>query len=306
MFKNILVPLDGSKLSEAALQPAAVLASRLHARVMLLHVIEQDAPAEIHKEHHLTEPEEAGRYLEQVAEHAFPRDVPVETHVHTAPVSDVANSIVEHATSEFEPDLIVTCTHGRGGMRDALFGSIAQQVVSQGKTPLLLIKPHMRDFKLETILVPLDPDSIHDDGLPLTEKLAKSFGAELVLLSVVPTFGTLTGQEAAASSLMPGTAQAMLDIREETARTHLKEHVESLEKQGIRASAEVARGDPGPTIALTAGQSDCDMIVLSTHGKAGVGAFWARSVAPHVAQRTRIPLLLIPLPLSGESRPTPR
>ncbi len=39
-----------------------------------------------------------------------------------------------------------------------------------------------------------------------------------------------------------------------------------------------------------------DLIVLSTHGKAGVGAFWARSVAPHVARRTTIPLLLIPLP----------
>lgn len=296
MFQNILVPLDGSKLSEAALQPAAVLASRLHSHVTLLHVIEQDAPAEIHKEHHLTDADEARAYLQQVAERAFPREVEVETHVHTAPVSDVANSIVDHATSEFEPDLIVTCTHGRGGMRDMLFGSIAQQVVAQGQTPLLLIKPQVTGFRLQTILAPLDPDSIHDDGLPLTERLAKAFGAELVLLSVVPTFSTLQGEEAAASSLMPGTTQAMLDIREETARTHLQEHVESLERQGIRASAEVARGDPGPTIARAADESNCDMVVLSTHGKAGVGAFWARSVAPQVAQRTKTPLLLIPLP----------
>ena len=299
MFKNILVPLDGSKFSEAALQPAAVLAGRLHSHVMLLHVIEQDAPAEVHKEHHLTEADEARAYLKQVAGRAFGPDVQVETHVHTAPVSDVANSIVEHATSEFEPDLIVTCTHGRGGMRNLLFGSIAQQVVSQGRTPLLLIKPQVTNFKLQNILAPLDPDSIHDDGLPLTERLASAFGAGLVLLSVVPTFSTLTGQEAAASSLMPGTTQAMLDIREETARAHLKEHVDKLQAQGIQASAEVARGDPGPTIARTADQSDCDMIVLSTHGKAGVGAFWARSVAPQVAQRTKTPLLLIPLPAAG-------
>ncbi len=299
MFKNILVPLDGSRLSEAALQPAAVLASRLHSHVMLLHVIEQEAPAEVHKEHHLTDAEEARTYLQSVAKRAFPSDVQVETHVHTAPVSDVANSIVEHATSEFEPDLIVTCTHGKGGMRDMFFGSIAQQVVAQGRTPLLLIKPEVTGFALKTILAPLDPDSIHDDGLPLTEQLAESFGAELVLLSVVPTFGTLTGQEAAASSLMPGTTQAMLDIREETARAHLMEHVQSMEKRGIRASAEVARGDPGPTIARAADESNCDMLVLSTHGKAGMGAFWARSVAPKVAQRTKTPLLLIPLPLSN-------
>ncbi len=295
MFKNILVPLDGSKLSEASLQPAAVLASKLHAQVMLLHVIEQDAPAEVHKEHHLTKPDEAHKYLEQVAKRAFPPDVPVETHVHTAPVSDVANSIVEHAAHEFEPDLIVTCTHGRGGMRDVLFGSIAQQIVSQGTTPLLLIKPNSPTFKLDIILAPLDPDSMHDDSLPLTESLTKTFGAELILLSVVPTFSTLTGQQAATGSLMPATTHAMLDMREENARGHLVSHVDAMAAQGIRARAQVARGDPAPTIEKAAEQSRADMIILSTHGKAGMGAFWARSVAPHVAQHTKTPLLLFPL-----------
>ncbi len=298
MFKNILVPLDGSKLSEASLDSAAVLAHKLNSHVMLLHVIEQDAPTEVHREHHLTKADEARAYLDEVAARAFPSDVNVETHVHTAPVSDVARSIVEHATKEFSPDLIVTCSHGRSGMRDALFGSIAQQIVAQGAAPLLLIRPNTPPFNLEKILVPLDPDSIHDDGLPLAESLAQSFDAELHLLSVVPTFSTLTGEQAAASSLMPATTQAMLDMREETARAHLRDHVEALQARGIRGSAEVARGDPAPTILKTGEQSGADVIILSTHGKAGVGAFWARSVAPHVAQKTRTPLLLIPLPLS--------
>jgi nucleotide-binding universal stress UspA family protein len=296
MFRNILVPLDGSRLSEAALVPAAVLAEKLGSHVMLLHVIEQDAPAEVHKERHITNPQEAEAYLKEVAARAFPPNVSVETHVHTAPVSDVARSIVEHASAEFEPDLIVTCTHGRGGMRDVLFGSIAQQVVSQGRTPLLLIRPGSPKFELATILAPLDPDSVHDEGLPLTEALAKAFGARLHLLSVVPTFSTLTGEQAAASSLMPGTTQAMLDIREEAARTHLKEHLDQLQAEDIRAAAEVARGDPAATISKAASEIHADLVVLSTHGKAGVGAFWARSVAPQVAQKTAIPLLLIPLP----------
>ncbi len=295
MFKNILVPLDGSRLSEASLEPAAVLAAKLKARVMLLHVIEQDAPAEVHKEHHLTEAEEAHKYLEEAAQRAFPPGVQVQTHVHTAPVSDVANSIVEHAAHEFEPDLIVTCTHGRSGMRDVLFGSIAQQIVSQGVTPLLLIKPNTPKFKLDVILAPLDPDSEHDDSLPLTEALAKTFGAQLFLLSVVPTYSTLTGHQAATGSLMPAATHAMLDLREENALAHLKSHVESMQKEGIQAKAEVARGDPAPTIEKAAEQSGADMIVLSTHGKAGVEAFWARSVAPHVAQHTKTPLLLVRL-----------
>ena len=154
-------------------------------------------------------------------------------------------------------------------------------------------------------MVPLDPDSAHDESLSLAESLAKSFHAELRLLSVVPTFSTLTGGQAAASSLMPATAQAFLDIREENASKHLQEHVQALRRKKLNASAEVARGDPAPIIVKTAEQSGCDLIILSTHGKAGIGAFWERSVAPSVAQRTRIPLLLIPLSSregSSESR----
>jgi nucleotide-binding universal stress UspA family protein len=301
MFKNILVPLDGSRLSEASLEPASVLARTLHSQVMLLHVIEQGAPSEIHREHHITTSEEARRYLKEVAARAFPPGVDVETHVHTAPVTDVATSIVDHATKEFKPDLIVTCTHGSGGMRDMLFGSIAQQIVSQGTTPLLLIKPDAPPFKLERILAPLDPDSIHDDGLPLTESLAASFDAELDILSIVPTFSTLTGEQAATSSLMPGTTHAMLDIREENARAHLDEHLRDLKDKGMKARADILRGDPASLILKEAEQLGADLIVLSTHGKAGVGAFWARSVAPHVAQRSRTPLLLIPLPAAEQA-----
>ena len=295
MFKNILVPLDGSTLSEAALGPAAFLAERLHSPLTLLHVIEQDAPAEVHQEHHLREPGEAEAYLKDVAARALPASVRVKTHVHSAPVADVAKSIVEHATTEFKPDLIVICTHGRTGMLDVLFGSIALQVIGRGNTPLLLITPESPAFKLDRILVPLDPDSVHDDSLPPAEFLAGRFQSQLILLSVIPTLATLTGELAATGSLMPATTHAFLDMREENAGKHLQEHVEEFRKKGIKASVEVARGDPAAMILKSAEQSDTDLIVLSTHGKAGIGAFWARSVAPKVAQRTRLPLLLIPL-----------
>ena len=59
MFKHILVPLDGSSLAEAALPAAVSLAHTFKAPVTLLHVIEQDAPTEIHQYRHLTEAGEA-------------------------------------------------------------------------------------------------------------------------------------------------------------------------------------------------------------------------------------------------------
>lgn len=295
MFKNILVPLDGSALSEASLGAASVLAARLGSAVTLLHVIEQDAPSEVHKDRHLRMPAEAEDYLRAVAKRDFPRSKRVRTHVHNAPVADVAASIVEHATTEFQPDLIVTCTHGRGGVRDLLFGSIAQQIVTQGTTPLLLIKPGSAPFQVRRLLVPLDPDSVHDEGLRPAEELAKAFSAQIDLVSVIPTYGTLTGEEGAASSLMPATTQAMLDLREEHATDHLKLHQDALRRMAIPSSVTVARGDPATAILKTSEQTSASLIVLSTHRRSGLGAFWSRSVAPNVAQRTKIPLLLIPL-----------
>lgn len=293
MFENILVPLDGSKLSEASLISAALLAQTFKSHVTLLHIIEQDAPTEVHKERHLTQPDEAEAYLKDAAQRAFPSNLKVETHVHTAPVTNVIGSIREHV-SEFKPDLVIICTHGRGGMRDVLFGSIAQQIVSQGTTPLLMIKPDAPRFTLDRILVPLDLDSHHDDSLPVAKSLGKTFGAKIHLLSIIPTFSTLAGEQAAAGNLLPVTAQAMLDIKEENASEDLQLHVDEFRKDDIKVFAEVSRGDPARGIVKIAEISGANMIILTTDRKAGMGAFWARSVAPKVANKTKVPLLLIP------------
>ena len=178
MFRNILVPLDGSRLSEASLRAAAVLAEKLGSSVTLLHVIEQDAPTEVHKERHLTRPDEAEAYLTETAQRAFAPSVRVATHVHAAPVADVARSIVQHAAAEFEPDLIVTCTHGRGGVHDLLFGNIAQQIVAHGTTPLLIIKPDS---------VPLSAVAHFErDTAPLAVRHQGQFPAATLSFNVMP------------------------------------------------------------------------------------------------------------------------
>jgi nucleotide-binding universal stress UspA family protein len=297
MFKSILIPLDGSHLAEAALPAAASLAQHLNTPVTLLHVIEQNAPEAVHNEHHLTRPEEAETYLKNLVKQSFPAGTNANWHVHSAEVKDVPSSIVEHS-GEFKPDLIIMCAHGRGGIRDLFFGRIALQVVAKGTTPLLLLQPmtsEQKPFVLRRILLPLDSESIHDESLPIAKDLAKAYNAELYLLCVIPTFGTLSGEEAAASSLLPGTTNAFLDIKENQAKAHMQGHLNELIGEGFRTSAEIARGDPAQTIVNVAEHNKADLIVLSTHRRAGMDAFWARSVSPNVARRTRIPILLIPL-----------
>lgn len=298
MFKHILVPLDGSKLAEAAVPVAVSLAQTLSAPVTLLHIMEQDAPQEIHNDHHITQADEASAYLEEIAKRDFPAEVKVDWHVHTAPVKDVSDSIVEHAMSEFRPDLIVMCTHGKSGVRELLYGSIAQQVAANGSTPLLVIRPRADEpttFEPEKILVPLDSGPIHDASLPVTQELASAYKSNIHLLTVIPTFSTVAGKTAAASSLLPATTSALLEIKVENAAEDLQEHLDELKQAGFRVTAEVARGDPATEIVDISEKLNADLIVLTTHRKAGTAAFWARSVAPNVARRARIPILLIPL-----------
>jgi len=298
MFKHLLVPLDGSKLAESALPAAASFAAALKAAVTLFHVIEEHAPEAVHNDHHLTEADEAEAYLKAVAEREFDKDIPVDWHVHTASVKDVAASIAGHAI-ELDSDLIVMCTHGKGGMRDIIFGSIAQQVIARGAAPVLLLRPGRSGegeaFNIQRILLPLDSESAHDESFPCATHLAGAFRAELALFTVIPTYGTLTGKQAALGNLLPGTTAALLDIEADTTRGHLQEHLEELQKQGIPASAAIARGDPASEIGAAAKRWKADLLILATHRKAGMDAFWAGSVAPNVARSTQAPLLLLPL-----------
>ena len=298
MFNNILVPLDGSKLAEVAVLPAISLAQTLGAPITLLHIIEKDAPQEVHSDRHLTQVGEAVTYLKNVAAKASAGNLKIETHVHTAEVKDVAISIIQHASEEFNPDLIVMCAHGQSGFRDLIFGNIAQQVLAGGQTPLLLLQPkspESRPYALRRLLVPLDSESVHDESLHYALELAKAYEAELYLLTVIPTFNTLTGKEAAVSSMLPATSTAFLDIQEESAKEHLQDHLNEFLAAGYNVNAEIARGDPADVIVATAARVGADLILLSTHRKAGMSAFWARSVAPNVIKKTHIPLLLVPM-----------
>jgi nucleotide-binding universal stress UspA family protein len=296
MFIRLLVPLDGSVLSESSLPAASFLARALNASVILIHLIEQDAPKEIHSDRHLTDAGEADAYLEDVARRAFPDGFQVECHVHTAAVKDVARSLIDHA-SELNTDLIVMCTHGRSGPRDWFFGSIAQQVISLGKTPVLLIPPLccQEMFEIRQMMVPLDGESDHEQGLPIAMEMAKIFQSKVYLLMVIPTIDALESKRAAVGQMLPGATRALLDMQEENGKLYLEQRLKVIRSPGQDVEAEVARGDPVTIIVDAAKRLSVDLIVLGTHGKTGTDAFWSRSATPKISSKSLIPLLLVPV-----------
>ena len=297
MFKHLLVPLDGSSLAEMALPAAAYLARLLPARVTLLHLVERHPPSEVHHDRHLTNATEAGVYLENIKQRVFAGDVAVECHVHTSEIDDVARSIVEHI-DELAPDLIVMCTHGHGGWRRRLFGSKAQQVIALNKTPILLIPPAQQalpEFHCAHIVVPLDGNTDHEQGLRVALNLAQISRAAQHLVFVIPTVDRLKGEEAATGRLLPHTMAAILDMQQEEAAEYLGCHIVSLREAGLTVSAEVARGDAVDAIVAVIKRTQADLIVMGTHGKTGMDAFWSGSLTPVISDRSPVPLLLVPI-----------
>ncbi len=296
MFTHLLVPLDGSKMAEGSLAVASMLCQKLNAVATLIHIIEEDAPQEIHGDRHLTDEEEACRYLNDIAEKYFLPDTAT-CHVHAEKVQDVAQSISEHS-GELAPDLIVMCTHGKSGLRDFMIGSIAQQIIGMGKTPILLVNPQEGEpepAQFRKILVALDGDPAHDASLPVAAELAQKLGAELHLLTVVHTLGTLPGERAATGWMLPGATRAMLDMDVDTAHEHLDKLASQWRKTGLSVTTEVLRGDPAQQIVASATEIQADLIALATHGKSGMSAFWSSSVGPRVVGASKSPLLLIPV-----------
>jgi nucleotide-binding universal stress UspA family protein len=303
MFQHILVPLDGSTLAEAAVAPARWMAGVFGARVTLLHIIERDAPATVHGERHLRETADAEAYLAEIARRSFAPETPVERHVHAAAIRDVAAGIVEHE-GELAPDLIVMCTHGRHGVRLVVLGSMAQKVISSGRTPVLLIRPDPsgaeRPLDCRLLLVPVDGDPVHEQGLDIAVELAAAARSEVRLLSVVPTPYRLSGRLAATERFMPRSTRAALDMTVENLRSYQEQQMFRIRERGVAVSGEVKSGDTGSVIARTADECGAGMIVIGTHGKKGGEAFWTHSVGAEVQAKTTRPLLLVPVHRGAE------
>ncbi|MEA2574176.1 MAG: hypothetical protein QOH93_1474 [Chloroflexia bacterium] len=295
LFKRILVPLDGSGLAESALSMAVVMSRCLDAKISLLHIIEEHAPQRVHGDVHLTSAQDAERYLGALAERlkAQGAGVEVEQHVHATEEQDVAGSIAAHV-AELQADMVVLCTHGRSGLRRVVSGSIAQQVLRRVTAPVLLVRPDMPPLTtVDTVMLPLDNTHPTEAVLNVAAEIAQTCGAKVEIVNVVPTIGTLTGDEQAAARLTPIATSAALDAEEGASRQYLQSVVDQLIARGIATRAEVRRGDTAQSLVEAARESGASLVVLATHARAGLGAFWIGSVAAGIISKVSQPLLLV-------------
>lgn len=128
---KILLPLDGSFCSEAAIPVAKDLAGSLNASIVLVTV--GNLP-ETGTMAHEEEGELNDRLRRLAARHSLGENLRVDMG------GDAAQGILNIADEE-GVDFIVMATHGRSGLSDLAQGSVAQEVVRAGRKPVLLVRP---------------------------------------------------------------------------------------------------------------------------------------------------------------------
>ena len=126
MYQRIMVPLDGSEPAQAALTHGLALCRAFGATLLLLYVRDARQGSE----------EASLRYLDFLRHEYASSGAAIELCVREGPV---AEAIVRVAAEE-KVDVIAMATHGRSGIRRAVYGSVAEQVLRSSATPVLLVR----------------------------------------------------------------------------------------------------------------------------------------------------------------------
>lgn len=146
MFQHILVPIDGSDLSERAADSSLALAAKLGARITGL--VAEPMPPMPHmdttgsaytseaEDHRSRTDSHARAALKRFADRATEFGVPFQGKFQR---SDAVDDAIVAAAVEFGCDLIVMVTHGRGAFAELLFGSHTKNVLARSKLPLLVL-----------------------------------------------------------------------------------------------------------------------------------------------------------------------
>jgi nucleotide-binding universal stress UspA family protein len=293
VLNNILVPLDGSALSEAALPHAQALAKRTGAALTLVRAAHRSASpladAAIDTQRAVAEAEE---YLESLSTKLSSQGFNVQTGV---PFGGSAAAWIVEEISLRQADLVVMATHDRIGPDRWVHGSVAEAVVHRGDAPVMLIRAtdqpqanHVSDAQ-PALIVPLDGSELAEAVLPLAADLARQIGASVVLLAVIPRPGQLVAAEGGIVTYVSADHARI----ETEAEAYLEACVGRVGCGGsVSVETLVRLGEPAIEIAATAQERSAAAVVMATHGRTGLVRSILGSVAGGVLHRSTTPVVL--------------
>jgi len=301
-FRTILFAADFSENSQEAFRAACSLAVETKSRLIVLHVVEPSCVAKesvsfgqptvrLYSKRDESRHEALKRKLGEVFTSSHPMDVQYHTKEGDAPAE------ILRMADEIGSDLIVMGTHGSTGLRRLLAGSVATAVLRGAHCAILAVRPHVRPLKGEEIRVVLHPTDFSDGSeaaLRVARSLARDHGARLILLHVAPSRVFVGGVMTAEPDLRD-SLDALESARAVTDGSDLKYPVETWFSRGM-APDEIVR---------VAEEVGCDLIVMGTHGRTGLGRLLMGNTAESVLSETGCPVMIVKdsQPVSSTSNP---
>lgn len=295
MFQTVLVPLDGSRLAEAALGHAAAVAHAFHSRLQLVRVVPMrqragSTPLDV-IDRRLAQVE-ARSYLDALATELSSRGMAVDVAVTEGQPAD---RILEIMRAD-PPDLVILTTHGAGGSSEFRVSGTASKMISLAGTSVLLV-PTTTDTPVATgyqrVLVATDCSRESDCALTVGAELARVANAELVLLHVVAVPETM--------DRMPlgwehrELVERLVAMNRHAAETWLEEAKARLvggSDLRVRTRVAVAPGVAQAVAEVAEGERP-DLVVLAAQGKSGGTRWLYGAVATQTLAEARRPLLIV-------------
>jgi nucleotide-binding universal stress UspA family protein len=299
-FRTILFAADFSENSREAFRAACSLAVENKTRLFVLHVAERhdstSAPVDQGTQKsasHGGEPAESRRKaLRQKLREIYAPKRPIDVEYRTCE-GEAAEQILRTA-DELGTDLIVMGTHGLTGLHRILAGSVAIAVLRRASCPVLALRCGARPDEGESLRVILHPTDFSEGSaaaLRVARSLACDRGARLILQHVAP-FPTVGPDGMVERFDVADFSDALEAARETVDGPDLKYPVETWFSRGY-APDEIVR---------VAREVRCDLIVMGTHARTGLGRLLFGNTAEAVLPEADCPVIVLRSP--RESAPT--
>ena len=272
----ILVPLDGSKDAEKAVPAAIRVARALAAPLRFIHVADE---AEGIKS--ASDVETAARafaeYALDVAKGQGADGIEQTTTLHRGAPARVILDLAEKSR------MIVMSTHGRGGFKAAVIGSVADKVTRGAPVPALLVRAigSAAELKGGPVLIALDGSDRAERGLAIGRDLAARLGLQVAL---VRSFTALPPVGVEFSYYSPELLEGMEE--------GVKQYLAGIARGGERTVA--VQGAAATAILQVAKEVGASLVVMTTHGRGFAARLALGSTTGRVIHDIEVPLLVVP------------
>jgi nucleotide-binding universal stress UspA family protein len=293
-FRSILFAADFSLNSKEAFRAACSLVVENKTRLVVLHVAAPewvpDGPvyqAQQAVQFHPGEPDQArlDALKAKLRETYVPRQA-IDVDYQTVE-GDAPNEILRMA-QEIGSDLIAMGTHGIMGVRRLLAGSVAIAVLRGAHRPVLALRSGAKPRETGEIRVIIHPTDFSADSelaLQVARSLARDHGARLILLYVAPF---PVGAHAAMT--------AALDVIDDSDGLEAARDVADGPDLKYPVETWFARGEAPDEIVRVANEVGCDLIVMGTHGRTGLGRLLLGNTAESVLPEASCPVIILKSP----------